>query len=119
MAVRMLAATIVMLGWSVMSAWGQDRGHGDADMAPPAAGRTPKGAGAYFHHPICDICIRQRITVPIGQRGLALRRLGLWKSKSGAHAQTRDACPSTAHRRPGAHAEWVPVMSKKIMIHVR
>jgi hypothetical protein len=53
----MLVARIVMLGWSVMSAWGQDHGHGEADMATPAPGHTasPKGADVYFHDPIVGV----------------------------------------------------------------
>lgn len=87
MAERILAAAIVVLGWSVMSAWGQDQGHGKADMAAPAQGQTasPKGAEVYFHYPIDGIRVPQRFTVQIGLRGMGIAPAGIVKPMTGHH----------------------------------
>jgi uncharacterized protein DUF4399 len=87
MAGRILAATIVVLGWSGMSAWSQDHAHDAASPAALAPGHTasPKGAEVYFHYPIDGIRVPQRFTVQIGLRGMGIAPAGVVRPMTGHH----------------------------------
>jgi Domain of unknown function (DUF4399) len=86
---RILAAALIVLGWSAGAAVAQDHDHGGHDAAAPAVaeGRTasPEGAEVYFHYPIDGIRVPQRFTVQIGLRGMGVAPAGVVKPFTGHH----------------------------------
>lgn len=90
-----VAATIVMLGWSAVAALAQDHGHGGHETPAAAAGQgrtaSPKGAEVYFHFPLDGIRVQQRFTVQLGLRGMGIAPAGIAKALTGHHHLLLDA----------------------------
>jgi len=83
-----MAAAIVMLGWSAMPALAQDHGpagHGAAAPAPEGRTASPKGAEVYLHYPIDGIRVPQRFTAQLGLRQMGIAPASVVKALTGHH----------------------------------